>query len=340
MNIKNILSIPRDIYNLNRKRDVIVRDNITYVNWWLDPNTKDWFADFLNERLGIHDKKVVLYSVFGPAQELTKNIDGIKIFYSGENLESRIKHEGLKENKAKAFPLDNRVSQYNKILTHSDVDLVLTFSSDIKGNALRFPYWIIPHFAHCYSIDDVRNRLNTIEEHYHLTDLSRKDAAVICSHDFFGTRTNICDSLNNYIDISYAGKWRNNTDALWSECSNNKKEYLSRFRFNICPENMDAKDYVTEKIWDSFDAGCIPIYGGALGNPEPEIFNRDAFVQWSFGDNNEENIQEIIRLSLDDNYYRLKKNRRIFRDEAVEYIFSIINSFENRMEVLFGHVNE
>jgi hypothetical protein len=39
---------------------------------------------------------------------------------------------------------------------------------------------------------------------------------------------------------------------------------MQQYRFSICYENVrDLPGYVTEKIWDSFFAGCVPIYWGA-----------------------------------------------------------------------------
>ncbi len=43
-----------------------------------------------------------------------------------------------------------------------------------------------------------------------------------------------------------------------------KLETMQNYRFSICYENVrDLPDYITEKIWDSFFAGCIPVYWGA-----------------------------------------------------------------------------
>lgn len=43
-----------------------------------------------------------------------------------------------------------------------------------------------------------------------------------------------------------------------------KIEVLERYRFNICYENAyGLPGYMTEKLFDSFFAGCIPIYWGA-----------------------------------------------------------------------------
>lgn len=44
----------------------------------------------------------------------------------------------------------------------------------------------------------------------------------------------------------------------------NKVWTLSQYKFNICFENMsNTPGYITEKIWDSFKAGTIPVYWGA-----------------------------------------------------------------------------
>lgn len=43
-----------------------------------------------------------------------------------------------------------------------------------------------------------------------------------------------------------------------------KLETLQKYRFCICYENVrDLPGYITEKIFDSFFAGCIPVYWGA-----------------------------------------------------------------------------
>ena len=43
-----------------------------------------------------------------------------------------------------------------------------------------------------------------------------------------------------------------------------KREILERYKFAICYENVkDIPGYITEKIFDCFFAGCVPIYLGA-----------------------------------------------------------------------------
>jgi len=43
-----------------------------------------------------------------------------------------------------------------------------------------------------------------------------------------------------------------------------KKEILDRYKFSICYENArDISGYITEKIFDCFFSGCVPVYRGA-----------------------------------------------------------------------------
>jgi hypothetical protein len=42
-----------------------------------------------------------------------------------------------------------------------------------------------------------------------------------------------------------------------------KREIMSHFKFSICFENCSFPGYITEKIFDCFLAGCIPVYYGA-----------------------------------------------------------------------------
>ena len=67
----------------------------------------------------------------------------------------------------------------------------------------------------------------------------------------------------------------------------NKIEVLKNFRFCICYENMQGKKgYVTEKIFDAFAAGCVPVYWGA-SNIEKYV-PADCFIdRRKFKDNEE-----------------------------------------------------
>jgi len=59
---------------------------------------------------------------------------------------------------------------------------------------------------------------------------------------------------------------------------NNKLQYLSKYKFCFCFENTSAPGYVTEKIFDSFKAGCVPVY---LGAPNVEEYiSSECFIEY------------------------------------------------------------
>ncbi|MBS0652730.1 MAG: hypothetical protein JSR39_04295 [Verrucomicrobia bacterium] len=62
----------------------------------------------------------------------------------------------------------------------------------------------------------------------------------------------------------YGRKWPEGIYASYrGECPD-KFQTIKHYRFSICYENMrDVKGYVTEKIFDCFAAGSIPVYWGA-----------------------------------------------------------------------------
>ena len=55
--------------------------------------------------------------------------------------------------------------------------------------------------------------------------------------------------------------------SVWRGQVKSKPAVLSRYRFSICIENQPLEGWVTEKIFDSIRAGCVPIY---LGAPDVE----------------------------------------------------------------------
>ena len=48
-------------------------------------------------------------------------------------------------------------------------------------------------------------------------------------------------------------------------------EHLEDYTFNLVIENCNGEGYVSEKIYDSFMAGCIPLYLGNIDNNLPNI---------------------------------------------------------------------
>ncbi|SKB26524.1 glycosyltransferase family 10 domain-containing protein [Malaciobacter marinus] len=82
----------------------------------------------------------------------------------------------------------------------------------------------------------------------------------------------------------------------------NKKETMEKYKFSICYENAkDIPGYITEKIFDSFFAGCVPIYWGA--NNILDYVPKECFIDFrDFGSYKE--LYDFIKNMSDDEYMK------------------------------------
>jgi hypothetical protein len=75
-------------------------------------------------------------------------------------------------------------------------------------------------------------------------------------------RINFFHELSKYKQVASGGKYANNVGGPVA----NKRDFISKYLFNIAFENSSFPGYTTEKIAEPWVEGCIPIYWG-----DPEI---------------------------------------------------------------------
>lgn len=294
------------------------------INWGI--NESYWLSKFIEHRYG--KLNIYLCSVYGKRKKIRWSF-GKKIFFSGENLEPVIEHNGLlhsNEYNMRQYleAIQNRYSDY--CIDECDVSLGYK-DKDIKGY-MRFPLWIMYIVPYWANIEDVKNIVSNINM---TKSKAIREAVLINKHDCWGIRKKICDDLNGSLDITYAGKWRNSTNELWEQFNDDKLKYLNMFKFNICPENMDARDYCTEKIFDALRCGCIPIYAGCNDKPELDIINQDFIIKWNLDGDNTNNIKLINRLRTDDRFYCEWMKKKKLKPYAQEYIMERLQKLEERI---------
>ncbi|WP_245465616.1 glycosyltransferase family 10 [Mesorhizobium sp. M6A.T.Ce.TU.016.01.1.1] len=79
----------------------------------------------------------------------------------------------------------------------------------------------------------------------------------------YSGRLDLLKSLAEHIKIdSYGRYFRNSTVEGPDRGRKTKIETVSRYKFCLALENSTETDYVTEKLFDAFDAGSVPIYLG------------------------------------------------------------------------------
>lgn len=94
-----------------------------------------------------------------------------------------------------------------------------------------------------------------------------------------------------------------------------KKDLLSHYKFCICYENSRETGYVSEKIFDCFRAGCIPVYYGA--NNIDELIPKNCFVDRRDFMNNESLYYYLNNIS-ESEYIKYLKNIQNYLDSGAE----------------------
>jgi hypothetical protein len=111
-----------------------------------------------------------------------------------------------------------------------------------------------------------------------------------------------------------------------------KLPVMSRFKFSICFENCVFPGYVTEKIFDCFLAGCIPIYYGA---PDIEDFvPSDAFIDFRKFKDLEALEEYLNNFTESDAKKMLDATREFLSGKAFDkyYTLNVVDSMLNKIE--------
>ena len=145
--------------------------------------------------------------------------------------------------------------------------------------------------------------------------------------------------LNQYKFVHSMGSHYNNSPQVTGEPgtisgSIEKYKILKKFKFCMSFENSsffkNYYGYTTEKIYEPFIAGCVPIYWG--NKKINEDFNSKCFINWHDYGSDEATINKIIEIDSDNDMYMdyllqpipNLKNIKIFSDDYLIEIFEEI----------------
>ncbi len=114
----------------------------------------------------------------------------------------------------------------------------------------------------------------------------------------------------------------------------NKKKTMEKYKFSICYENArDIPGYITEKIFDSFFAGCVPIYWGA--NNILDYIPKECFIdKREF--NTYEEIYNFIKNINDEDYMKYLDNIENYILSERKHIFTN----EYFAQIIYGEIIE
>lgn len=306
---KRYIAFRYNIYNANER--------VRYYNFWKTQLPEDmWFTRFLQHHSLMLDtnQSINFYSVLGSPANIKKERKGIDILFLGENIKAE------------------RFDAHRCEIENRTFDLSLGFEPKIEDGYLRFPLWILYMFKPEFSYSDVKEKIVELNE----IKYNNKTGfcALVSSHDMNGVRTQMFNSLKYIGDISSAGRFMNNTDALKTQFNDNKHKFITQFKFNICPENSNSSGYVTEKIFQSLAADCISIYWGADGCPEPDLINNNRLFVWDEKDDNSALIKEIEAINGNPELYEKFVTQPKFTKDAPDIVWNYMESLRKRFKEL------
>ncbi len=277
---------------------------IAVANWWGDEEIKEFKKGILyfilSQRYTItlhrNPKKpadLVFGSPIGSARKILSYQNTKRVFYTGEN----------------------EVPNFNLF------DYAIGFDElDFRDRYLRMPLYYDRLHHKAESVNDTTapyklkdNSLYTLkkpshhfkENHPHLCavvnnesdPLKRGFASFVASNPNAPKRNAFYDALNSIEPVTGGGSVKNTLGYKVE----NKSEFLSQYKFNLCFENSQGYGYVTEKIIDAYFSHTIPIYWGSPSVAKD--FNPKSFVNVCDFKNFDEAIDYVRYLHTHKNAY-------------------------------------
>lgn len=279
---------------------------ISYENYWNDnKHMKDrWLSKFIEENIrpikivnSNANPDILICSCMGSIEKAIKMKARIKLFFYGENLE--------------------RYPPYNRIeLLKSTFDIIAGFKyTDKKNKIFRLPLWLL--YYPFYTMNNANNIITYLENEYKRNSKIEKSnfGTLIARHDRGGQRKIILNEMQKYGKILCPSSFNNNCSKIQNG-NEAKKDFIKSATYNICPENSKFEGYFTEKIFQAFEAGTIPIYW-AIDEPYKDILHKHkyCFIQ-NINDKNE--VERKIKDVVENPTKYLEGN--IFSDNAYKVI--------------------
>lgn len=210
---------------------------------------------------------------------------------------------------------------------------------DVDQSKLRKIYWPMPYESIIDNLWDNKNRKDK------LVVINGNHNPKFRKPELYSERIRAMSQLSDYDSVDLYGRGWNkwySKQALWptyflylrkilkiykGECSS-KYEILSQYNFCLCFENTPMKGYISEKIFDCFYVGTIPIY---LGDPSVETFiPKDAYIDMRDFDSYKSMLNYVNNLNKEDIQKMRMSARKFIETEFKEkYPNFLLNLFKN-----------
>lgn len=281
----------------------------------------NFFVNILSEDFEIvRDDVNPDYLIFGDQNFGNNNVHYnnkrcIKIFYTGEN---------------------ERPSSYA-------YHYAISFDHIDDGRHYRLPLYVI------YDYDNQhRNVVNSKTVNREGEDLTKKFNDKFCS---FVVKNGACEKrnyffhrLNEYKKVDSAGPLFNNVGYVLERGENSvaaKMSFLKDYKFNLCFENSSYPGYATEKLYEAYMGGTVPIYWGST-TIECD-FNPKAFLNWHDYQDDDQFFNAIVELDQKPELYEAMYLEPLFKNWKEPYNkYMDMERFRNwfKKNVYKGELNE
>jgi len=291
---------------------------IRYEYFWPGLNPNDFFITkyfdspiIANNNDDDYDYDILVCSVFPNRPLFNINPNAKIILFNGEHSSYIINF--IQKTNIKPHILMGFCDISQQIIKELYLDKIPTL--------IYYPLWILYYdnvFSQNYFDKKNEEVKNITREEFNNKNL----CCLINSHDMNNVRTPIYNFIkSNNGEIDCPGRLLNNmSNKLVGTSSEDKLRFMSNYKFNICSENKYGLGYLTEKLPQCMDSGCIPLYIGCNDTKKInyKIFNINRVV---FMDNYDK-LKEL--LESPDKQYELYK-QPIFNDDS----YKILNNFIN-----------
>lgn len=292
----------------------------------------NWFPPFFEQDLwiprfiegkGLLKKKPKIkagvFTICGPEWAIKYQPCDLKIFFARENLSFR------KE-------------WHDFMLNAPCLDLSIGFDNITDNDKyIHVPFWVTWALEPDETYESVKQKVALWNSANNKSYADRRYCSFLCSHGDSG-REMILSELSNIGKVDSCGRWMHNDDSLKAQFADIKVDWLKNYRFNLTPENSNAKGYVTEKLLEAIQGGCIPIYWGSNNCPDADVFNQDAIIFFNMGEKNSDVISLVAELNSDESKYMDFACQKRFVDGAEDVIWGYYERLENKLREIINNL--
>lgn len=325
---KNVAVIPTSDFYLNNKgfnyefngNNIYIALRSRLENDYYKINTIDLYEDY-------NDVDVVLF----------ERIDYtfLRLFMRKYPLAKRVLFPWEPEVVSKGHSIENleKLAKY--------FDYVLTWNDDLIDDKKFFKINYAHHLV-AYS-----SRIPSMSEFLNRKLLVQVSSNKVSNHPFelYSLRKKFNylaeERLGN--DFSYYGSRWSTKSSSFNGIAQDKTKTISQFKFSLCLENMKSVNgYITEKIFDCFTSGVVPIYYGAsnITNYIP----KECFIDLRDFENTNELFAYLVSMDYKEwkkylieakEFLSSEKTHQFSVDYTVEKIINVIDLNFNRDNYTF-----